>query len=183
MAAGATIRTLNISLSDVDRAMYETFELRLAQHPSESLPYFWCRVLAYGLSYRDGIRFSKGGLSNAEEAPLAVWNDDGTMVTWIDIGAPSAERLHKASKAADNVELYSSVRLDLLQKEANKKRVHQLDQIVVWCLAPDMLDALAALAARQMTLELVRTEGQLYATVNGSVVEGQVKRESLTEST
>ena len=101
MAAGATMRTLQLTLSDVDRGNYETLELRVAQHPSESLRYMWSRIIAYGLSYADGIRFSKGGLSESDQAPLAVWHPDGRLATWIDVGAPSAERLHKASKAAE----------------------------------------------------------------------------------
>src|SRR5688572_17902030 len=102
MAAGATMRTLHVDLSDVDRGKYEHFELRVAQHPSESMRFFWSRVLGYCLSYDEGIQFSKGGLSNSDEAPLAVWHPDGRLETWIDIGVPSAERLHKASKAAKN---------------------------------------------------------------------------------
>jgi len=36
MALSATIYHFDVRLSDVDRAVYETLELKLAKHPSES---------------------------------------------------------------------------------------------------------------------------------------------------
>jgi uncharacterized protein YaeQ len=174
MAAGATIRTLNINLSDVDRSVYETFELRVAQHPSESLGYLWSRITAYCLSYASGIRFSKGGLSASEEPPVAVWHDDGSMTTWIDVGAPSAERLHKACKAAEQVVLYSAVRMELLRKEASRRRIHRVESIDVWSLPVALLDELASRTRRAMTLEVVRTENVIYATINGATIEAEV---------
>jgi uncharacterized protein YaeQ len=182
MAAGATIRTLRIGLSDVDRGVYETFELRVAQHPSESLRYLWSRILAYCLCYQEGIRFSKGGLSNAEEAPLAVWGADGTLNAWIDVGAPSAERLHKASKAAERVLLYSAVSMERLRKEAARRKIHRVEAIEVWSLPEVLLEELGKLTSRGMELELVRTENQLYATLDGTVIEAQLVLNSLAST-
>lgn len=173
------MRTLQVDLSDVDRGVYETFELRVAQHPSESLRYMWSRLMAYCLSFEEGIRFSKGGLSSAEEAPLAVWEADGTLATWIDVGAPSADRLHKASKAARRVVLYSSVSLALLCKEASRRAVHRVEDIDVWSLPSELLDELGDRTRRSMKLELVRTENQLYATLDGKVSEAEVSSHRL----
>jgi len=49
MALGATIHVFNVRLSHVDRGIYETLELRLARHPSESAEYLVTRLLAYCL--------------------------------------------------------------------------------------------------------------------------------------
>lgn len=182
MAAGATMRTLHVDLSDVDRSVYEKLELRLAQHPSESLRYLWTRVLAYCLSYEEGIQFSKGGLSSAEEAPLAVWLADGRLDTWIDVGAPSAERLHKAAKAARRVLVYTAANLAQLRKEAARRAVHRVEDIVVWSVPGELLDALAERTDRTMKLEIVRNEEQLYVTLDGAVVEGRVTSSSLVEA-
>ncbi len=174
MGTGATIRTLSISLSDVDRGVYEALELRLAQHPSESLSFFWSRILSYCLSYEEGIRFSKEGLFNAEEAPVAVFRADGTMACWVDVGAPSAERLHKASKAADRVLLYSAVNMTLLRQEAARRRIHRVDSIEVWSLPPELLEQLGARTGRNMSLELARTDNQLYITFADALIEATV---------
>src|SRR3954469_19332521 len=111
MALTATIYHLEVALSDVDRGVYESLDLRLARHPSETMRYMLTRTLAYCLSYEDGIAFSKGGISAADEPPIAVRDPTGILLAWIDVGSPSAERLHKASKAARRVALFTHVDL------------------------------------------------------------------------
>ena len=59
MALTATIYHLAIALSDVDRGVYESLDLRVAQHPSETMRYLLTRTLAYCFSYEEGIAFSK----------------------------------------------------------------------------------------------------------------------------
>ena len=100
MALTATVYRLGITLSDVDRSVYQRLDLRVARHPSESARYFWLRMLAYCLAYEDGIAFSKGGLSDSDEPPVSIHDPTGILLSWIDVGSPSAERLHRASKAA-----------------------------------------------------------------------------------
>src|SRR5262245_44730898 len=109
MALGSTIYHLTIELSDTDRSTYASLDLRLARHPSESSRYLLTRTLAYCLSYEEGICFSKGGLSSSEEPPVYVQDATGVLKAWIDVGAPSAKRLHKASKAAERVALFTHV--------------------------------------------------------------------------
>src|SRR6185295_7482929 len=111
----ATMYHFEVELSDVDRSTYAALDLRLARHPSESARYLNTRLLAYCLSYEDGIAFSKGGLSSTDEPPIAVHDPTGIFMAWIDIGAPSAERLHKAAKAARRVALFTHVEPRLLQ--------------------------------------------------------------------
>ena len=47
--------SLRHRLSDVDRNVYEQLELRAAQHPSEANRSLLTRVLAFCLSYEEGI--------------------------------------------------------------------------------------------------------------------------------
>jgi uncharacterized protein YaeQ len=49
MALTATIYNLDIELADIDRGVYETFALRVARQPSETVEYMLTRVLAYCL--------------------------------------------------------------------------------------------------------------------------------------
>ena len=99
MALTATIHHFTVRLSDVDRGVYETLELKVARHPSEADEYMVARVLAYCLEYAEGIAFSKGGLSDPDEPPLAVRDLTGALKSWVEIGNPDADRLHKAAKA------------------------------------------------------------------------------------
>src|SRR5450432_571635 len=167
MAQTATIHHFEIALSDVDRSVYETLELRVARHPSESARYLVTRTLAYCLAYEEGIAFSKGGLSSAEEPPIAVRDPTGILLAWIDVGLPSAERLHKATKAARRVAVFTHVDPPLLRREASSRAIHRLDEIEVYRFEPALLDAIEGAIDRSTELEIVRTDGRLYVTVEG----------------
>ena len=179
MAPTATMHHFQITLSDVDRGVYEALDLRVARHPSETLRYLVTRTLAYCLSYEEGIAFSKGGLSSAEEAPVSVRDATGVLRAWIDVGAPSAERLHKASKAASRVALFTHVELPLLVREASSRVIHRLEQIAVFRLQPEFLDALASRLEKNSKFELVHTDGQLYVTLGADQLNGTLSPCSL----
>ncbi|MGA3122818.1 MAG: YaeQ family protein [Polyangiaceae bacterium] len=176
MALSATIHHFQVTLSDVDRAVYEALDFRVARHPSESARYLTTRTLAYCLSYEEGIAFSKGGLSCAEEPPISVRDATGILLAWIDVGFPSAERLHKAAKAARRVALYTHVDAVLLRREMSSRSVHKAGEIEVWRLAPSFLDAVERSIGRTTKLELVRTDSRLYVTVDENVIEGEIER-------
>jgi len=179
MALTATVHHVQVTLSDVDRAVYEKLDLRLARHPSESARYFLTRLLAYCLSYEEGIAFSKGGLSSTDEPPIAVHDATGIFLAWIDVGAPSAERLHKAAKAARRVALFTHVEPRLLQQEAATRAIHRVEAIEVWRFDPAFLDGLEPSVGRNAVLEVVRNDGKLYVTAGAVVKEGDVARVSL----
>jgi uncharacterized protein YaeQ len=182
MALTATMYHFQITLSDVDRGVYEELDLRVARHPSETMRYCVTRTLAYCLSFEEGIAFSKGGLSSAEEAPLSVRDATGVLQAWIDIGQPSAERLHKASKAARRVALFTHVELPVLLKEASARAIHRIEQIEVWRFEPAFLDTLASKLTKNSKFELVRTDGQLYVTLAGESIPSSLTRCSLVEA-
>lgn len=181
MALTATIYHLQVALSDVDRGVYEALDLRLARHPSESMRYLLTRTLAYCLSYEEGIAFSKEGIASTEEPPVFVRDPTGLLIAWIDIGAPSAERLHKASKAAKRVALFTSAPLAQLRREAATRTIHKVDDIELWRLEPGFLDAIEAKIDRNAKLELVRNEGHIYVTAGGAMIEGTLERASLVD--
>ena len=182
MALTATIYHFQITLSDVDRGVYEALDLRVARHPSETMRYLVTRTLAYRLSYEDGIAFSKGGLSSAEEAPVSIRDATGVLRAWIDVGSPSAERLHKASKAAGRVALFTHVDLPLLQREASGRAIHQVERIDVYRLEAEFLDAIDRKLDKNSKFEIVHTDGQLYVTLGGETLNGTLTHCSLVPS-
>ncbi len=179
MALTATVHRVEVALSDVDRDVYATLDLRVARHPSESMRYMVTRILAYALSYEEGIAFSKGGLSSTDEPPVAVHDPTGVFLAWIDVGSPSAERLHRASKAARRVAVFTHVDLTLLRREAATRTIHKIEDIAVYRFEPSFLDAIEAKIGRTTKLELVRSDGQLYVTVEGATLEAELAQASL----
>ena len=121
-------------------------------------------MLAYCLCYEDGIAFSKGGLSNTDEPALSTRDPQGNLLAWIEIGTPSAERLHKASKASRRVVVFTHNDPELLRKAARTKAIHRAESIEVRALDPAFLDALDAVTDRNARWTLVHTEGTLFLT-------------------
>jgi uncharacterized protein YaeQ len=163
MALSATVYHLQIDLSDVDRGVYATLDLRVARHPSETMRYLLTRVIAYCLCYEEGIAFTKG-LSDAEEPALWIKDLQGNLRAWIEIGTPSAERLHKASKASQRVVVFTHNDPDLLKKAARTKAIHKAESIEVFALDGKFLDSLDATMDRNAQWTLVHSEGILYVT-------------------
>ncbi|HEX2657354.1 MAG TPA: YaeQ family protein [Polyangia bacterium] len=179
MALGATLYHLQIDLSDVDRGVYEALDLRVARHPSESMPFLLTRVLAYCLCYEEGLAFSKG-LSTTDEPALWIRDAQGNLKAWIEVGTPSAERLHKASKAVPRVVVFTHHDPALLPREAARgKAIHRADAIEVYALEPKFLAALEAVTDRNARWVLVHTAGELYVTVGDQSVTGVVSRHAL----
>jgi uncharacterized protein YaeQ len=177
MALPATMRKFEISLADSDRQIYDTLDLRVAQHPSESERYLVARVVARALEHADGLDFSKGGVSDDDEPALVQRDLRGDLVAWIEIGAPSPDRVHKASKAAPRVAIYAWKNPDQLAASIRERRVHRDPEL--FALDPEFLDAVAATLDRNNKWDLAVTGGQLYLTVGEALFESSVRRIAL----
>jgi uncharacterized protein YaeQ len=166
MAQGATVYTLTIDLADMDRSVYERLELRVARHPSESADFLAARVLAYCLEYTEGIAFSQGIAAGDEPA---VWAKDATgrVTTWIEVGLPDAERLHRGSKIAGRTAVYTHRDVTQLLAQLAGKKIHRAEAIPVYALERRFLAELAVLIERRTALALSVTERQLYAEIAG----------------
>ena len=101
-----TIYKLRISLSDLNRNYYDTLNLTLAQHPSETIERMMVRVLAYCINAQENLVFTKG-LSDIDEPDLWVRTLDDQTALWIEVGEPSVDRVKKVSRLADKVKIYS----------------------------------------------------------------------------
>ncbi|PPF58687.1 MULTISPECIES: YaeQ family protein [unclassified Rathayibacter] len=167
MAAGAVMYNFAIQLADVDRGVYEDITLRAARHPSETDAYMMTRVLAYCLEYVEGITFSEGISSTATEPAVLVRDLTGRLTTWIEVGAPDAERLHFGSKLADRTTVYTHRNPEKVIAAWSGKRVHRLEQITVQSFDQGFLDAAVAVLERRNTLTVSVVEGQLYLEFNG----------------
>src|SRR3954464_9186642 len=128
MALSSTVYNFDVQLSDVDRGVYETLALRVARHPSETEEYLLTRVLAYCLEYAEGIEFSQG-LAEPEEPALAVRDLTGARRAWIEVGAPDAARLHRASKATPRVAVYTHHDAERYWGSLAGERIHRAASI------------------------------------------------------
>jgi uncharacterized protein YaeQ len=183
MALGATIHSFEITLNDADRGVYAALDLRVARHPSETAEFLLARVLAYALEYREGLEFSKGGLSDADEPALSVRDLTGALQAWIEVGAPDAARLHRAAKAAPRVVVYCHKDVPALLEKLAGASIHRAAGIEVRGLDRALLAALAARLQRRTSFDLSVSEGHLYLTLPDATLDGVVSSHRIGEPT
>ncbi len=179
MALTATVFTFDVALNDVDRGVYEQLAIKAACHPSESEEYLLTRVLAYCLEYTDGIAFSKGGISDPEDPPIMVKDLAGGWRSWIEVGAPDAARLHKASKASPRVALYTHRELRTLFMQYEGQRIHRAESIEIHAIDRALLAALVPHLERRTAFTLAVTDRTLFLDIGGETLSGAVTRDAL----
>jgi uncharacterized protein YaeQ len=166
----------SIALADSDRGVYEELDLRVAQHPSESEKYLVARVVARALEHGAGLEFAPGGVSD-DTLPALVQRDlRGDLVAWIEIGSPSADRLHKASKACKRVVVYAWRSVEQLAAAVVEREVHRRDALELNAFDEAWLGAVAATLDRNNKWELAVAGGSLYLTIGGKLLESSVRR-------
>jgi uncharacterized protein YaeQ len=181
VALSATVYNFQIDLSDVDRHVYTPLSLRVARHPSETEEYLVTRVLAYCLEYSEGIAFS-AGLAEPDAPALTVRDLTGALRVWIEIGAPDAARLHKASKAAPRVVVYTHKNAPLLVRQWAGESIHRAAEVELYGFDREFIDGIAVHLDRRMVFSLTVTDRQLYASVSGETIAGAVKRYPLDQT-
>jgi uncharacterized protein YaeQ len=166
MALSATIHHYTVQLADIDRAVYQDLELRLARHPSETAEFMLTRLLAYCLEWQEGIAFTEG-VAAVDEPAVLVRDLTGRITAWIEVGAPDAERLHRGSKLAGRAAIYTHRDpVNLLGQLAGKK-IHKAEAIPLYTFGRGFVESAAKAIDRRNTVTLSVTERQLYLDVNG----------------
>lgn len=175
MALTATMRRFEIALADSDRGVYEQLDLRVAQHPSESDRYLIARVVARALEHAEGVEFSRGLAADDEPA---LWQRDlrGDLQAWIEVGAPTTERLHRASKQAARVAIYGWRQLEALAADLAERAVHRAEHIEIFALDGEFLDAVAAGLDRNNRWDLSVAGGTVYLATGSAQHETSVTR-------
>jgi uncharacterized protein YaeQ len=165
MAQPSILYRFHFDLSDIDNGVYKTFDLRTAMHPSESPAYLITRLIAFVLNDMEFLEFSPGGLSDPEEPALKAATPHGDILLWVEIGNPSARKLHKAAKAARQVKVYTYKDPDILLKEIRDNKVHKAEEIKIFSLSPKTLEALGKTLERTNKWAIMLHEGVLNITV------------------
>ena len=167
MALKPTIFKMNINVSNLDNDVYETINLTLAQHPSETMERMVTRVLAFVLNNQEFLTFTKG-LSEVDDPDMWAKNYSDEFLLWVDVGEPAFDRIKKACRQAKNVKVYtfntkSNVWWKQSQKEFNtiSAEVYQFDF--------EQIQAFAALVERTMEFSITITDNLFYiATIKGN---------------
>jgi uncharacterized protein YaeQ len=164
VAQTATIYNVTIDLSDLDRGVFETLELRVARHPSETAEYMLVRLLAYCLEYQEGIELTEG-VSSGDEPALVVRDLTGRVTGWIEVGLPDAARLHRGSKLAGRAAVYTHRDVRQLLAQLAGEKIHRAADIPIRSFDRAVIDELAALIDRRASLAVSVSGGELFVAI------------------
>ncbi len=160
MALKPTIYKLRITLSDIDRNYYDTLNLTLAQHPSETLERMMARVLSYCINAQEYLVFTKG-LCAAKEPDIWARTLDDQISLWIEVGEPAVDKIRKATRISKTVKVYSFNSKSDIWWDQGRSKFNELTASVYqfhW----ESIQALAAMVKRTMDLSVTITEDTAY---------------------
>jgi uncharacterized protein YaeQ len=166
VALTATLYNFDTELADIDRGVYETLSLRLARHPSETPEFMLTRFLAYCLEYSEGIEFTDG-VSAGDDPAVLVRDLTGRITAWIEVGMPDAARLHRGSKLAGRVAVYTHRNVAKVLESLNGNQVHRGADIPVFEFGKGFVEDVAAVLQRRDKVSVSVTERQLYLDISG----------------
>ncbi len=165
MALPSMLYRFQIELSDVDQGVYKSVDLRVAQHPSESHPYLLTRLLAFVLNEREFLEMVAEGLSDPDAPAVRAVTPGGDITLWIEVGNPSARKLHKAAKAARQVLVYTYKDPEPLLKDIRENKVFHAESIGIWSIDQKFLQAVAAKLERKNAWGIMVNDGSLTVSV------------------
>ena len=175
MALKPTIYKFRISLTDMNRDYYDSFNLTVAQHPSETEQRMMARIIAFCINASPELEFTKG-LSSIEEPDLWQKSLDDQILEWIDIGEPDPERVKKATRLSKSVSVFSFNTKSNVWWEQNKGKFGYLKAQIVR-LDNDGIEQLAAMTQRTMDLSVMLSGNSAF--VNSDTQSAEVTWEEL----
>ncbi len=163
MALPSTIYRLQLHISNVDRGIYETLQTTVARHPSETEERLVARLLAAAVFYEPELSFTKG-LSATDEPDLWVKGGDGSVLFWVEVGLPAAERIVKASRHSEKIALLAFGKAMANWEQQHLPKLRKLDNLVLMSVEQDFIGSLAGQLERTIEWSVTITEGTLYLT-------------------
>jgi uncharacterized protein YaeQ len=176
MALKSTIYKAELSIADMDRNYYNTHQLTLARHPSETDERLMIRLLAFAIHADEALVNAKG-LSDTEEPDL--WQKDltGAIQLWIEIGQPDDKRLLKAAGRSEQVMVYSYAATSHVWWKQLANKIDRAKNVSVINIPAEASAALEKMAQRSMQLQCTIQDSQIWLTDGTETV--LVERETL----
>jgi uncharacterized protein YaeQ len=163
MALPSTIYRTNLQISDIDRGVYETLQITVAQHPSETEERLVARLLAMAIFYEPDLTFTKG-ISATDEPDIWVVGPDGKTLVWVEVGLPEADRIIKAGRHSEKVALLACGKALPIWEQLHLHKLDKIKNLTVVSVEQSFISALASQLERSINWSITITEGALYLT-------------------
>ena len=162
MALKPTIFKMTINRSDLNNDVYDSFNLTVAQHPSETVERMMARVIALCFySQEEFITFTKG-LSNVDEPDIWAKSLSDEFLLWVDMGEPAFERIKKASRLAKSVSIFSFNSKSDVWWRQGENDFSTLKNLSVFQFQFEQIQQLAKLVKRTMELSITISGESTY---------------------
>src|SRR5262249_62300852 len=113
------------------------------------------------------------------EPAVLVRDLTGAIRSWVEIGAPDADRLHKASKAAPRVAVYSHKDPAQIVSRLRAARIHRAETIEFNSLDRAFIAQLATHLNRRVALAVSVMDRDMYLAIGSDALTTQITRHSL----
>ena len=170
MAQKATIYKIELSVSDMDRNYYETHNLTVAKHPSETDERLMLRIIAFALNAHEKLEFSKG-ISTDDEPDIWQKSLSGELELWVALGLPSEKIIRQSCGKANEVIIYCyGGRTAEIWWEKIKNSTTRFNNLQVISFSEKDTSELAKQASRSMKLHVSIQDGDVMVSIDESIV-------------
>ena len=170
MAQKATIYKVELSVADMDRDYYETHNLTVAEHPSETDERLMVRILAFALNAHEQLEFTRG-ISTDDEPDIWQKSLSGELELWVALGLPGEKIIRQSCGKANKVIVYCyGGRTAEVWWEKIKNSTTRFDNLQVTNFSKKDTSELGKMASRLMKLQINIQEGDVMVSVDGSIV-------------
>ncbi len=143
----------------MDRHYYQSHELTVAQHPSETDFRFMIRLIAFMANASERLYFTKG-LSTDDEPELWQKTLTDEIELWIDLGQPDEKRIRKACGRARQVIIYTyNERKAKVWWEQQQEKLQRFSNLSVLHINAEGVESMVK---RSMQLQCNIQDGEIY---------------------
>ncbi len=162
MALKASIFKISLDISNMDSHYYQSHELTLARHPSETDLRMMVRIVAFALNAHEELAFTKG-LSNQDEPDLWQKSLSDEIEHWIDLGQPEEKHVRQACGKAKQVSIYSYQERQAKTWLASiESKISRFDHLKVFVLPNEQVEQLPQLVNKNMSLQVSIQDGEVF---------------------
>ncbi len=143
----------------MDRNYYQSHDLTVAQHPSETAMRFMVRLIAFIANADEQLCFTKG-LSSEDEPELWQKTLTNDIELWIDLGQPDEKRIRKACARANQVIIYTyNKRKAKVWWEQQQEKCQRFNTLKIFHINTEGAEAMVK---RSMQLQCNIQDGEIY---------------------
>ena len=159
MAISSTINKVSLNIANMDQHYYQSHELTVAQHPSETDFRFMVRLIAFMANASERLCFTKG-LCCDDEPDLWQKTLTDEIELWIDLGQPDEKRMRKACGRSRQVIIYTyNERKAKVWREQQQEKIQRFSNLKVFHINAEGVDSMVK---RSMHLQCNIQDGEMY---------------------